>query len=155
MKLNKSEDEVIAAVESLRAKLAQIEPRKPIILNTWFEANSNGGLVKFYRVKCQECGGIIARTTHKNTIYHMECGITRKRVKNTRKLKERISKMTLREKDKALLAALERLQEYESHYGLLIGKDHIRVTDPLIRAIADKGRYEKLNWIAGEWLEGE
>lgn len=128
---------------------------KPVVLSTWYEANTNGGLVKIYSVQCQVCGGIIPRTPRKNTTHHMECRLKGDWEKNSEELLKSIRRMKPQEKERVLLHALEELQNYKNRYGLLIGKDHVDSSHALIRAIADEGRYEKLNMIAGEWLSGE
>ena len=47
------------------------------------------------------------------------------------------------------------IKEYEKRFVTLDNTAHINATDPLILAITDKTRYEKLNMYAAEWLVGD
>lgn len=139
--------------EVVRARLAAIAKPKPIILKEWTEVNKNGILIPTFAVKCHACGGVVAPTRSKTTIYHANCAVNRVRQRNPRRNKEKIAKMTPREKDKKLLALMEMVEEYQHRYGLLVGKYHILASDPLIQAMNNTVIYERLNRVAKIWTD--
>ena len=138
----------------VRAKLAQAAKPQPIVVDSWHEVNGNGGVVKLFTVECQACGGKI-HTHRKGTIYHPDCSFSKKEPLDTRKIRRKLQQLRPLDKDRMIIRLMEQIQTYQSRYGSMLGKEHIKVSDALIRAMNDKGRYEKLNMIAGEWLEGE
>jgi hypothetical protein len=139
--------------ENIRAKMASVAKPNPVVIREWTEVNKNGTLIPTFAVKCHACGGVVETTRSKTTIYHTWCQINRIRQKNPRRNKEKIAKMTPREKDKKLLALMEMVEEYQHRYGLLVGKDHIIASDPLIQAMNNTAIYERINRIAKIWTD--
>lgn len=140
--------------KEVRARLTQTAKLQPVVTGTWHEATQNGNLVPMFTVKCQACGGNI-HTSAKHTFFHPECSFSVRRPLSKQKAREKINKMGAVEKDRLLISLMQDVQEYQSRYGLLIHKDHIKVSDALIRAMKDKTRYALLNAIAREWLKDE
>lgn len=138
----------------VRAKLAQAAKPQPIVTGTRYEATKNGNLVPIFTVQCHACGGTI-HTHRKGTIYHPDCSFSKREPLNTRKIRAKLQQLRPLEKDRMIIRLMEQIQTYQSRYGSMLGKEHIKVSDALIRAMNDKGRYEKLNMIASEWLTGE